>query len=695
MNAKNKTFSPKETLSTPVQFVKGVGPALAQKLRRLNIASVGDLFFLLPHRYLDRRKRSNIAEVPPGKDQSVIGTVMAAGIGFLGARQKRVYEVVVEDDTGLLTAIWFHFHLPYMQKVFHVGDKILLAGEITIFGRKKQIVHPDVEKIVDEQSLKEVSGRILPVYPLTEGLYQKTLRKIIRNAWEKYGEMILHRREELKQIHFPPQDADVDSYNNFRSPAHQTLIYDEFFLLELGLALKRRNTILEEGIIIPTNFEFHKKFLNTLPFSLTHNQETVLEEIFQDLKNKQPMHRLLQGDVGSGKTVVAACGLGQAVASGAQGCLMVPTEILAGQHFQTLKRMFDPLKIPVALLTSDIKGKEREKIYQGLQSGEIPIVVGTHAILEEGVQFSKLGFVVIDEQHRFGVLQKQLLQKKGPKPNVLIMTATPIPRTLAMTLYGDLDVSTLREKPVGRKPIITKLYSERGREKLYQGMKIELKKEHQIYVVYPLIEESEKMDLKDATQMFEEIKNVFPEYSVALLHGRLPSEKKEAVMKEFQDQKIQILVATMVVEVGLDIPKATVMVIEHAERFGLSQLHQLRGRVGRSEKQSYCVLMMDWKRSEEAEKRLQVMVESNDGFRIAEEDLNIRGPGEFIGTRQSGLPEFRVANLARDLDILQKARDEAFALVEKDPDFTRPEHIPLKALLEERWKGKLGLAGVA
>ncbi len=676
-------------------YVKGVGPVVAAKLNKMGILTVDDLFHLLPIRYLDRRQINTIREVEEGKEKTIVGTVVAAGIGFVGQRHKRVYEVVLEDESGMLKGIWFHFHQEYMQKKFRVGEKFLFGGDVAMFGHQKQMIHPEVESVGDETVLGEVAGKILPIYPLTEGLYQRQLQRIVRNAWEKFGAELLEYKNELQALHFPTADTDVDLLNRFRSPAHKMLIFDEFFYLELSLAMRRKSQGETAGIAIPINRGRHQKFLDSLPFVLTEDQTKVVEEIFTDMSRVSPMHRLLQGDVGSGKTIVAMAAMLQTVAGGYQAALMVPTEILAEQHFQTLQKWFAPLGIPVRLLTSAKKGEERTSTIEGVATGEIPVLVGTHALIEEAVQFHKLGLVVIDEQHRFGVLQRKNLQQKGATPDVLVMTATPIPRTLALTVYGDLDVSVIRELPKGRKPILTRLYNETQREHLYHGMKMELAKGHQVYAVYPLIEESEKIDLKNATQMYEEIAAHFaPDFTTALLHGKLPSAEKEKIMAGFQKGKTAILVATSVVEVGVDVPAATVMVIEHAERFGLSQLHQLRGRVGRSERQSFCILMADWKRSEEAVQRLKVMVETQDGFRIAEEDLKLRGPGEFLGTRQSGLPEFCVANLVRDFEILEEARDKAFALIQKDPQLSAPEHRSIREVLEHRWRGRLGLAQI-
>ncbi len=697
-------------LSTPVQYVKGVGPHLAKKLARLNVFTVEDLFYLIPNRYIDRRKMDPIGQLIPGKEKTIIGHVLSSGPVFLGKKGKQIYEVVVGDKTGKISAKWFHFYLNSMRKQFAVGTKVLLAGEVTTYRNKLQFFHPEAELLDSETEAMEIGGKILPVYPLTEGLYQKTLRRIIRNAWDHFGPSLkpalpldfLERHhladpwESIAQLHFPASDIDVDVLNARRSAAHRTLIFDEFFFLELGLALKKAKTVRQEGISIPFVPHVHEQFLGLLPFELTEAQKRVCNEIIQEMAKPFPMNRLIQGDVGSGKTVVALAAALQAAANGYQAAIMAPTEILAEQHFFTLRGFLDQMGIPCGLITSGVKGAEREKIYRLSASGEVPIVIGTHAIIQDDLQFAKLGLVVIDEQHRFGVLQRQALHKKGKSPDILVMTATPIPRTLALTAYGDLDVSVIDELPKGRKPVVTRLYGEKQRENLYEGMRSELKKGKQIFVVYPLIEESEKLDLKNATEMSQELARIFePDYKVALLHGRLPVLQKETIMADFKSQKIQILTATSVVEVGVDCPNATVMVVEHAERFGLSQLHQLRGRVGRSTHQSYCILMADYRRSEDAKKRLKIMVETHDGFRIAEEDLAIRGPGEFLGTRQAGHPDFKIADLSRDFDILTLARKAAFELIEKDLTLSLPEHHVFRKILQTRWKGKLELLQVS
>ncbi|MDP2599706.1 MAG: ATP-dependent DNA helicase RecG [Deltaproteobacteria bacterium] len=697
-------------LATPVQFVKGVGPALAKKLARLNVFTVEDLFYLIPNRYIDRRKIDTIAELTPGKEKTTVGHVLGSGVYFLGKKGKQVFDVVIGDKTGKISAKWFHFRHQQMKNLFPVGKKVLLAGEVTQFKNKLQFFHPEVELLEGDGDSLEIGGKILPVYPLTEGLYQKTMRRILRNAWDGFGHHLrpalpldfLERHgladpwESVSLLHFPSSDIDAELLNSRRSQAHKTLIFDEFFFLELGLALKKAKATKEEGIAFPKNLKLAEIFKKTLPFELTAAQKKVIEEISQEMEKPFPMNRLIQGDVGSGKTVVAlACCL-QAIAGGYQAAIMAPTEILAEQHFFTIKNYLSQMGIPVGLMTGGVKGEERARLYKACATGEIPLMIGTHALIQDDLEFAKLGLVVIDEQHRFGVLQRQALHKKGKTPDVLVMTATPIPRTLALTAYGDLDVSVIDELPKGRKPIFTRLYGEKQREKLYEGMFTELKKGHQVFVVYPLIEESEKVDLKNATEMSEELSRIFsPDYTVALLHGRLAMPQKEKIMADFKNQKIQVLAATSVVEVGVDCPNATVMVVEHAERFGLSQLHQLRGRVGRSTHQSFCILMADYRRSEDAKRRLKIMTETNDGFQIAEEDLAIRGPGEFLGTRQAGLPDFRVADLSRDFDILTLARKAAFELVEKDPNLNLMEHQAFRKILKSRWKGKLELVQIA
>jgi ATP-dependent DNA helicase RecG len=717
-NVRTHERTHRHPLATPVQYVKGVGPAVAAKLARMGILSVGDLLATTPIRYIDRRQVLSISELSPGRDRTTAGTIVVSGISFMGRRRKRIYELVVEDESGRVSLKFFNFHQRYFQQKYGVGTKIILSGDVSEYRTTLQFIHPEIDVLGENESLSDLAGRIIPVYPLTEGLYQKSMRKIVRNAWDAYNHHIQpifpeefaeeHHLSDpwscLQEIHFPSPDIDPELLLIGRSAAHRTLIFDEFFFLELGLALRRRKNLAKMGIAYRKDDEGHGRFVEHLPFTLTGAQQRVIGEIFTDMERPLPMNRLLQGDVGSGKTVVALAAALKAIASGRQAALMAPTEILAEQHFQTITTLLAPMDVPHGLLTGSVKGRERKRILEGLTSGEVKIVVGTHALIQEGVEFDNLGFIVVDEQHRFGVMQRAAMRHKGAPsgpgeeawPDVLITTATPIPRTLAMTLYGDLDISVIDELPKGRLPVITRLYEEHKRNKLYDGMRMELARGRQVYVVYPLIEESEKIDLKNATRMSQELAEVFePQYNVELLHGRMSGVEKERIMGEFKGRNIQILVATSVVEVGVDVPNASVMVIEHAERFGLSQLHQLRGRVGRSDHQSYCILMADYRRSEDAKRRLAVMVETTDGFKIAEEDLSLRGPGEFLGTRQSGLPPFRIANLARDVGILSKARDAAFRMIEKDPKLSLPDHRRIKEVLLTRWEGKLNLAEIS
>jgi ATP-dependent DNA helicase RecG len=501
----------------------------------------------------------------------------------------------------------------------------------------------------------------------------------------------------LQQVHFPDRTQHPETLNRGISEFHRRLVFDDFFLLQLGLAYKRREVIEEKkGIAFSTEGARLDRFLSQLPFSLTAAQKRVIEEIKQDMARPRPMNRLVQGDVGCGKTLVALVALVITIENGYQGVFMAPTEILAEQHYLTVKRWVSNLGLKVVLVTSGLNKKKRQLVERQLQTGEVHLAVGTHALIQEGVRFKRLGLVIIDEQHKFGVLQRGELVKKGNHPDVLIMTATPIPRTLALTAYGDMDVSIIDKLPPGRSPIETVLLEEPERKKGYDIVVKELSEGRQAYVVYPLVEESQKTDLKAAIQMERYLREkVFQGWRVGLLHGQMKTEEKERVMFLFKDHQIDLLVATSVIEVGIDVPNATVMWIEHAERFGLAQLHQLRGRVGRSSHRSICLLMAGARLAGEARRRLEVMVQYQDGFMIAERDLILRGPGEFFGTRQAGLPELKVANLIRDARVLELARGEAFRLLEQDPLLLQPEHEQLRQALHRRWKDKLELMTVS
>jgi ATP-dependent DNA helicase RecG len=697
-------------LLTPIQYVKGVGPKLAKLFEKKGILTVEDALYFLPRCYEDRSNLKKISELKAGRKETGLGEILLSGIAFYQSRKKRVFEAVVGDGSGTITLKWFRGNERYLRERFKKGRQLIFSGEVRWFNYQREIHHPDVE-IVDGDMEKDYLNfkRIVPIYSETEGLYQRTLRRLMKTILDGYGDELsspippeMVERQDLidfseafRKVHFPPEGEPIDALNLQRSDGHRRIIFDEFFFLELGMALKKRGVTLETGISFKTDGALVQRLLNLLSFQLTRAQKKVLAEIKEDLEKPHPMNRLIQGDVGSGKTVVALLTSLYVVECGYQAAIMAPTEVLAEQHFLNLHRWVEPLGVKVALLTSSIKGSEREGLYQSIRNGDIHLVVGTHAVIQETVEFKRLGLAVVDEQHKFGVVQRGLLKKKGGNPDVLVMTATPIPRTLAMTIYGDLDVSLIDEMPPGRMPVETKVYPEPARAKVYRIVEEEVKKGRQAFVVYPLIEESEKLDLKDATRMAEHLqKEVFPAFRIGLLHGRMKSDEKEATMMEVKEGKIQILVATTVIEVGIDIPNASVMVVEHAERFGLSQLHQLRGRIGRGRYPSKCILLAQYRSSEEAKVRLRAMEKTTDGFKIAEEDLALRGPGEFFGIRQSGLPDFRVAHIPRDTPILIEARKEAFRLVQEDPELVRPSHAGLKDILIKRWKGKMELATI-
>jgi len=697
-------------LLTPIQYVKGVGPKLAKLFEKKGILTVEDALYFLPRCYEDRSNLKKISELKAGRKETGLGEILLSGVAFYQNRKKRVFEAVVGDGSGTITLKWFHGNERYLRERFKKGRQLIFSGEVRWFNYQREIHHPDVE-IVDGDMEKDYLNfkRIVPIYSETEGLYQRTLRRLMKTILEGYADELsspippeMVERQDLidfseafRRVHFPPEGESIDVLNLQRSDGHRRIIFDEFFFLELGMALKKRGVVLETGISFKTEGHLSQKLLGQLSFQLTRAQEKVLAEIKEDLAKPHPMNRLIQGDVGSGKTVVALLTSLYVVECGYQAAIMAPTEVLAEQHFLNLHRWVEPLGVKVALLTSSIKGSEREGLYQSIRNGDIHLVIGTHAVIQEAVEFKRLGLAVVDEQHKFGVVQRGLLKKKGENPDVLVMTATPIPRTLAMTIYGDLDVSLIDEMPPGRMPVETKVYSEPARAKVYRIVEEEVKRGRQAFVVYPLVEESEKLDLKDATRMAEHLqKEVFPEFQIGLLHGRMKSDEKEAIMMEVKEGKIQILVATTVIEVGIDIPNASVMVVEHAERFGLSQLHQLRGRIGRGRYPSKCILLAQYRSSEEAKVRLRAMEKTTDGFKIAEEDLALRGPGEFFGIRQSGLPDFRVAHILRDTPILIEARKEAFQLVQEDPELVRPSHAGLKDILIKRWKGKMELATI-
>jgi ATP-dependent DNA helicase RecG len=608
--------------------------------------------------------------------------------------------LLLRDASGYGTATIFG--RGWLTRIFQRGQALVLHGKGARFRDKITLQVQDWEVVESGDDEPIHAGALVPVYSTTEGLHQRTLRSLMYQLVERFAadvgetlpEPARRRRglqpitEALTGVHFPQSEVQLGA-------AHRRLAFEDFLLLQLGLAILRARMTRARGITLSPAGTLVKRLRESLPWSLTAAQERVWDEIRRDMAAPYPMHRLLQGDVGSGKTIVAALAVLTAVEAGYQAAVMAPTEILAEQHVMTFSRLLQPLGVPVTLLTSALKGRERTARRAAVAAGDVGCIVGTHALVQEAVEFRRLGLVVVDEQHRFGVAQRARLKAKGESPDVLVMTATPIPRTLALTLYGDLDVSVLDELPPGRKPVRTEARGEGKRPQIYAFLRDQIAEGRQIYVVYPLIEESEAIDLKAATDMARRLQTeVFPDRVVGLLHGRLSFEAKDEIMRRFKAGEIHVLVSTTVIEVGIDVPNASVMLIEHAERFGLSQLHQLRGRVGRGPWKSYCILLTSGKLGDDAERRVQAMVETNDGFKIAEVDLQLRGPGEFFGTRQSGLPEFRVADLLQDAALLEEARRDALTIVAADPELRAPEHRGLRQALLARWRGKLALASV-
>lgn len=691
MNSTGSSWK-KPSLDDPIQFIKGIGPKKALLLEKLQLTSIEDFLYFLPFRFEDRSQLKKISGIMPGEFATFRGEVLNAGIIFMG-RRKRVFEVIFQDETGTTRAKWFRFNETYMREKFKTGEKLIVSGKPTVNKKSGlEIIHPDTERMTGGATTSFETGKIVPVYHTTDGLHQKSMRSILNNVLDKYLPLIeeilpadilrrhnfLSRSEALHQAHFPPAEG-VKDLDAFKTPAQKRLIFEELFLIQTGLAFKKKHAgEVQTGTAFKTRGELIKRFVKLLPFQLTSAQKRVLAEIMEDLENEKPMNRLIQGDVGSGKTIVALTALLTAVDNDTQAALMVPTEILAEQHYLNIRPYCEKLGLEMSLVTGTLKGKERKTIYENIQNGITRIIIGTHSLVQKEIQFKKLGLAVVDEQHRFGVLQREAMGKKGDHPHLLIMTATPIPRSLALTLYGDMDVSFLDEFPPGRQPITTRVYYEKQQDKAYTLMESELNKGRQAFVVCPLIEESEVMDLKAAVTVFESIQGNFPQFNAYLIHGKLKKEERQEIMSRFLRKEIQVLVSTTVIEVGIDVPNATVMIIEHAERFGLAQLHQLRGRVGRGEHASHCLLSVYFPISEEGKARMKAMQNSRDGFEIAEEDLKIRGPGDFMGTRQSGLPILKIANLIRDIKILDVARKEAFALIDRDPNLEDPAHQPLK-----------------
>ena len=687
----------------PVQYIKGVGPRRAKLLNTLGIKTAEEALYYLPYRYEDRKNIKKISALEYGRLETVIGKVIAAEVIKLPRRNMKLFELTVSDGSGLVKGKWFN--QPFLKKNFEAGQEVILSGIVKrnpYRGIGFEFDNPEYEFVTDDADAFIHTARIVPIYRTTAGLSVRQLRTImfnlintcINDVSDYIPDEILRRNnfhgltESIFNSHFPESGIDIDSLNSCSSIYQERLYFEELFKFELGLSIIKKGKEVERGIAFDCNGVLVRKFIDTLKFKLTSAQQRVFEEILHDMRSQHPMNRLLQGDVGCGKTVIAVMAMLTAAECGYQAALMAPTEILAGQHYINIHKMIEDMGLKVCLMTGS-KKKEREALRCDIASGKTNIIIGTHALIQEGVEFKNLGLAIIDEQHRFGVMQRQLLRKKAVNPDVLVMTATPIPRTLSMTLYGDLDYSVIDELPPGRSPVVTRLFNAGQKEYIYRAIAEETKKGRQVYVVYPVIDETEKTNLKSAILGREALEKIFPNLKVELIHGRLKPQERENIMASFKAGAIDVLVSTTVIEVGVDVPNAAMMLIVHAERFGLCQLHQLRGRVGRGGSQSYCFLLMYEPVSEDARRRLDIMIKTNDGFRIAEEDLDIRGPGEFFGTRQAGMPDLKLANILRDARLLDTARKEAFALIDKDAELnTFPE---LKKGLEMFWKGKIEL----
>jgi ATP-dependent DNA helicase RecG len=682
-----------------IQYIKGVGPRRAEIFSRLGIKTIHDALYCLPKRYEDRNNIKNICELKAGDIETVRGLILSADVIGMRRSKFKIFELTVNDGTGVIRGKWFN--QPFMKKNFRTGQEVLISGTVknAYRGGGLEIDNPEYELVVEDEDTFIHSKRTVPVYRLTQGIGQRQFRKIMFGIVNAYADKlqdpvppeIIRKNslpvltESIKQVHFPEENIDLELLNRGITGFHKRLYFEELFIFETGLAIIKKISSNINGISFKSSGKLSSRLLSVLPFELTNAQKRTIEDILRDMGRPCPMNRLIQGDVGCGKTVVALIAMLNAVECGYQAALMAPTEILAEQHFINIYKLIEQLGLSVELLTG---GPKKEKL-ERIESGGIDIIVGTHALIQEGVKFRKLGLAVIDEQHKFGVIQRAVLRKKGLNPDILLMTATPIPRSLSLTLYGDIDCSVIDEIPPGRKPVTTRLFTSGQKEEIYSLIREAITKGRQAYVVYPAIDESEKISLKNAIQGKEAFEKIFPEFRTGLLHGRMNPVERESVMLSFKKHEIDILVCTTVIEVGVDVPDATIMLIIHAERFGLAQLHQLRGRVGRGTDSACCILVAYEPYGDEAGKRLDIMLSSGDGFRIAEEDLQIRGPGEFLGTRQAGLPELKIADIVRDAELLDSAKRDAFVLVDEDPELKK--NPSLKKAVEVFWKGKADL----
>ena len=688
--------------STPLQFLKGVGPRKAADLKRAGLVTVEDLLYRLPFRYEDRSHMQPIASLKPGARAAVLGEIKSARLAVTRRRGFKIFNAVIGDSSGAIRCTWMN--QPFLADILHPHLPVVIFGDVRLDSTGLHFLNPEYELVTDDISGVH-TGRIVPFYEKTGSVTPNMQRRLVRAAIDQLPEdvpevlpravltrqRLMPRRRAIADSHFPSNDVPVDALNAFRTPAQRRMIFEEFFLYQIGHAWRRRAAGTDVKPFVPiVDDRIRAAAAKILPFKLTPGQRQAAKEIVDDMRLPQPMHRLLQGDVGAGKTIVALLAAIVAMENGLQVAFMAPTEILAGQHFGTIAKLLSQSRFRIDLLTGSTPGLKKHTLHAHIERGTTNLVVGTHALVQEGIRFHKLGLVVIDEQHRFGVEQRAALRAKGLRPDVLLMTATPIPRTLALTDYSELDVSRIADLPPGRTPVVTLVKPESRRDEIYQLLRDELERGRQAYVIYPLVEGSEKVDLKSATEMADHLQaEVFPAYRVALLHGRMKADAKERIMGAFAAGHIHILVSTTVVEVGVDVPNASVMLVEHAERFGLSQLHQLRGRVGRGPWASYCVLLYQAPWTDEARERLKALAATSDGFAIAERDLELRGPGDFFGTRQSGLPKLRTGDLVRDRDIMEDAHREARAIAaagDLGPD--------LLTFVQQRWQQQFGLIEV-
>lgn len=690
-------------LDSDLQFVRGIGPKLASVFSKNGLRTVGDFLENFPRAYEDRRAARHITTLKENDIVSLKASIVSVSSYVMGRSARKIYDILIKDSSGQIRCKFFRTPYKGYFERFKPFQEVRVVGKVTNYRGRLEFHHPELKDVVTEDEIQDL---LIPIYVENEGVASQKIHKFIESAFSQLKEFpperfpaslmqkhhLISKAEALYKIHFPDLEFAND-YHVLKSQAHKRIIFEEFFWLELYLASKKSGLKKEQGLLIKNSGSIATKLEKSLSFELTNAQKKSFSEIRSDLRSGKPMNRLVQGDVGSGKTLVSFLAAVEVFESGYQTCLMAPTEILAEQHFKNAEKVLSPLGLKIGLLTGKTKTKDRNSLLEQLLNGDIHLLIGTHALIEDWVQFKSLGLVIIDEQHRFGVQQRGILKNKGQSPHFLIMTATPIPRTLAMTVYGDLDVSIIDEMPKNRIPIQTRVITETKRAQAVQFMVEQIEKGRQAYVVYPLVEESEKIDLKNATDEFEKLKNQFPKVRFGLLHGKMKPVEKDEVMNQFREHKIDILVSTTVIEVGVDVPNANLMMIEHSERFGLSQLHQLRGRVGRGEFKSYCVMIMGYAMSPETRERIEFMEKTNDGFKVAEFDLEIRGPGEFMGAKQSGLPGFKMANLVRDFELLKLARDEAFEILKNDPELKRKEHQYLREELLRTY-GPTALAGV-